>query len=493
MVMVGIIATGAYVPRSRLQRDAVAAAHAWYAPGLKGLAKGERSMASWDEDALTMAVEASRDALTDLDRARVKRVVMASTTLPFTDRQNAGIAKEALNLPDETGVLDVTGSQRSATSALLDALLAARGGAGETRVVASERRRAQPASELELTMGDGAAAMLVGTSDVAAEFLGGYSLSLDFVDHFRAADQEFDYGWEARWVRDEGYAKIAPRAIKAALAQAGLEPGAIDHFVMGAPMKGANDAVAKASGIAATAVVEPLAAVMGDAGTAQPLIMLSHLLERVQPGETVMVVGFGQGCDVLLFRATDQVRAAVRGLGVSGFLARRKAEPNYMKYLSINGYVQLERGMRAELDQKSALTALYRSRKAVLGLVGGRCTETGTVQFPMTDISVAQNHRAIRTQVDYPLAERLARIMTYTSDRLGYTPDPPSYYGAVEFEGGGRLTAEFVDVDQDDVQVGAAMRMMFRIKATDESRGFVKYFWKAVPDYKAPAGTVGDQ
>src|SRR4029079_19589767 len=100
---------------SRLQRDAVAAAHAWYAPGLKGLAKGERSMASWDEDALTMAVEASRDALTDLDRARVKRVVMASTTLPFTDRQNAGIAKEALNLPDETGVLDVTGSQRSAT------------------------------------------------------------------------------------------------------------------------------------------------------------------------------------------------------------------------------------------------------------------------------------------------------------------------------------------------------------------------------------------
>jgi hypothetical protein len=29
------------------------------------------------------------------------------------------------------------------------------------------------------------------------------------------------------------------------------------------------------------------------------------------------------------------------------------------------------------------------------------------------------------------------------------------------------------------------MRMMFRIKAVDETRGFTKYFWKAVPDYRA--------
>ena len=29
------------------------------------------------------------------------------------------------------------------------------------------------------------------------------------------------------------------------------------------------------------------------------------------------------------------------------------------------------------------------------------------------------------------------------------------------------------------------MRMMFRIKAVDETRGFTRYFWKAVPDYRA--------
>jgi hydroxymethylglutaryl-CoA synthase len=134
--MVGIIAAGAYVPRLRLQRAAVAAAHAWFAPGLRALAKGERAMAGWDEDSVTMAVEAARDALEGLDRDRVARVVLASTTLPFADRQNAGIVKEALNLGDAVGALDVGGSQRAGTSALVDALYAARGGAGETLVLA---------------------------------------------------------------------------------------------------------------------------------------------------------------------------------------------------------------------------------------------------------------------------------------------------------------------------------------------------------------------
>jgi hydroxymethylglutaryl-CoA synthase len=482
--MIGIIAAGAYAPRLRLQRAAVAEAHAWFAPGLKGLAKGERAMAGWDEDAVTMGVEAARDCLSGLDRARVGRLVLASTSHPYLDRQNAGIIKEALNLDDATATLDVGGSQRAGTSALIDALQAARGGAGEVLVVAAEKRRAQPASELELVSGDAAAALLVGEADqVGAEFLGAHSVSIDFVDHFRADGSDFDYGWEARWVRDEGYAKIAPAAIKAALAKLGVAAADVSQFIMGAPMRGVNEAVAKAAGLSPTAVREPLAGVLGEAGTAQPLILLAQALESAKPGEILAVVGFGQGCDVLLFRATAQAAAAVRGLGVSGWLARRKPESNYIKYLAFNGHLAIERGMRSEFDQKAALTALYRSRKAVMALVGGKCAKTGVVQFPKSEISVAQNDRAIGTQEDYPLAERRARIMTHTADSLTYSPDPPCYYGAIEFEEGGRMTVEFADVEAGDVVVGAPMRMMFRIKAVDDKRGFTKYFWKAVPDY----------
>jgi hydroxymethylglutaryl-CoA synthase len=196
------------------------------------------------------------------------------------------------------------------------------------------------------------------------------------------------------------------------------------------------------------------------------------------------VVGFGQGCDVLLFRATDGVATAKAGLGVSGWLARRAPEANYMKFLAWNGHLNLDKGMRAEADQKPVLTALYRSRKAAMALVGGRCTQTGVVQFPKSDISVAQNARTIGTQEDYPFAERRARILTHTADSLAFSPDPPNYYGTVEFEEGGRIAMEFADVEASDVEVGAVMRPMFRIKAVDETRGFTKYFWKAVPDFR---------
>ncbi len=485
--MVGIIAVGAYVPRLRLQRQAVAAANGWFNSALKGLGKGERAMANWDEDAITMAVEAGRDGLEGYDRGRLAKVILASTSQVFADRQNAGVVKEALNLDDSVGTMDVAGSQRAATSALLDALYAAKGGAGEILCIASERRHPAPASEQEMTGCDAAAAVLVGAGEVAADFLGGHSVSIDFVDHFRADDSEFDYNWEARFVRDEGYARIAPAAVKAGLVKAGVTVANVDYFIMGAPMKGVNDAVAKAVGVKPEAVVEPLAAVMGDAGAAQPLIMLAKVLENAPAGQIVVVVGFGQGCDVLVFKTTAKVGGAVRGMGVSGWLARGKPETNYIKYLFFNNLLALDRGMRAEADQKTSLTSLYRNRKAVLALVGGKCSKTGTVQFPKSEISVNQNDRAQGTQEDYPLADRTAKILTYTADNLSYNPDPPGYYGAVEFDEGGRITMDFGDVEADDVFVGAQMRMMFRIKAVDEMRGFVKYFWKAVPDYRAKA------
>jgi len=54
----GLLATSRYLPRLRLDRAAIFAQHQWMAPGLKALARGMRAMASWDEDSVTMAVEA---------------------------------------------------------------------------------------------------------------------------------------------------------------------------------------------------------------------------------------------------------------------------------------------------------------------------------------------------------------------------------------------------------------------------------------------------
>jgi hydroxymethylglutaryl-CoA synthase len=163
-------------------------------------------------------------------------------------------------------------------------------------------------------------------------------------------------------------------------------------------------------------------------------------------------------------------------------LQDRAVVDNYVKYLAFSRLLELDKGMRAELDQKPILTAQYRERKTVLGLVGGECSETGAIQFPKTPVSVARNLRAVHTQKDYPLAEVPAKLVTFTSDNLMFTPAPPAYYGNIEFEGGGRMLAEVVDVGEEGLEVGMPLRMVFRIKAIDDRRGFSQYFWKAVPD-----------
>ena len=61
--MKGITSYGVYLPRLRLGKQAMAEANAWFDASLKGLAKGERSICNWDEDTITMAVEATTDCL----------------------------------------------------------------------------------------------------------------------------------------------------------------------------------------------------------------------------------------------------------------------------------------------------------------------------------------------------------------------------------------------------------------------------------------------
>ncbi|BCW89254.1 hypothetical protein sos41_24110 [Alphaproteobacteria bacterium SO-S41] len=483
--MTGIVSFGGYVPRLRLQRKAAATANAWFAPNLMGAAKGERSMANWDEDPITMAVEAGRDCLPGADpltaRAHIDAIFFASTTAPFADRQNAGVIAAALSLPETSGATDIGGSQRAATSALIAALNAVKAGTSKhALVLSSEKRKAKAASSQELSFGDGAAAVEIGSENVIANLLGSAAVTVDFVDHFRGDGEDFDYNWEERWIRDEGYSKIVPRAVKAALAKAGIEASAIDHFVLPCPFAKLDQTIAKQLGIAPEKVRDNLAGTVGDTGAAHPLVMLVHALEQAKPGQKILLAAFGQGCDALIFETTEAL-ASLKRNGISGSLAKRKEETNYLKFLAFNGLVELEKGMRAEKDNKTAQTTAYRRRDMLFGLTGGKCTKCGTAQFPRSRICVNPNCGAVDTQEPYCFAELPAKVLSWSADFLTYSMDPPQHYGMVTFAEGGRFLSDFTDVDRGSFDSGAEVRMVFRIKDFDEKRGFRRYFWKAVP------------
>ena len=487
---IGILAYGSYVPRLRLSRQAVAQANAWYAPQFLARAKGTRAMAHWDEDSISMAVAAARDCLgMSRHRSAIRSVILASTTLPFADRLNAGILCGALDLDESVASCDVGGAQTAALSGLAQAVAQARAGSGPVLLAAADARKTRAGSSQELDYGDGAAALLVGSGDVVADVLGVGALTTDFVDHFRMAGEEIDYHWEERWVRDEGISKVVPRVIEQALNAAGVSPEQVDHFIFPSTFSKIDQQLAKACRIRPQAVVDNLADTVGDTGIAHGLLMLARVLESAEPGRVIVLAQFGSGAQALVLRTTEQVKDFRPKVGASGWIARGLEEHSYTRYLAYKGQLEVEKGPRGEQDRKTALSTAYRHRRALQGLVAGRCRLTGQVHFPPSRLSYTQGAPALDTQEPHPLAERLGTVLSWSAEALSFHMSPPHQYGQVDFDGGGRILMEFTDVRPGDIATGTRVDMVFRIKDRDELRGFQRYFWKATPVRGAKNGS----
>ncbi len=480
--MIGITSYGAYIPRLRLERMSIFNAMGWFAPAIMMVAQGERSMCNWDEDAITMAVAASRDCLRGQDKQQLDALYLASTTLPFADRQNSGIVASALNLKEHLITADHTASQKAATTALISALESVMSAERKNILVtASDRRETKTAYFYEMWFGDGAASLAVGASDVIAEYKGSYSVSIDFVDHYRGADKKYDYMWEERWTRDAGYGTIIPQVVNGLLDKLGMTIDDIDKLVYPCFFKGDHRKIAQGLGVSPEKLVDNMHAVCGETGTAHSFMMFISALEEARPGDRILMCGFGQGANALCFEVTDNITKLAERNGVKGSLANKKIVDNYHKWLKFRDLIKTEMGIRAEAPTQTATTVLWRKNKMILGLVGGQCRECGTPQFPKADICVNPDCGAFYSQDDFEFADVPAKVLTFTGDMLAVSVDPPAIYGMVQFEGGGRLVADFTDCQLDEIKVGLPVQMEFKRKSVDEQRGFVNYFWKAVP------------
>ena len=462
----GIIALAGYVPVHRIGRRAIATAMDWTSPTSPEL-EGTLAFGNWDEDSITMAVAAARRCGISESGANVDKVTLASTTLPFADRSNSGVVADALALPDSVITRDVGGSQRAATGALIDAVKAT----STELIVAADKRRSRPGSAQELRYGHAGVACLVGEGSPVLRTLGSASVTADLVDHYRAAGAVHDYELESRWVRDEGHVTLLPKVIDRALNRAGIAPDQVAHAILPIP-PGSARKVRQQVGLAATSNADDLTKTVGDAGVGQALLALDQMLPALADGDVVVLCGFGQGADALVLQRTDQIFDAPHDTQSA------REETFYTRFLSLNDELDVDWGMRAERDNRTAQSVHYRRRDAISSFTGGRCETCGTPQYPRAQVCVSCQARG--SQTPYRFADRSATVKSFTEDWQAYTRSPPLVYGNVQFEGGGNVYMEFTDVGPGELRVGDAVATSFRIKDIDRRRGFHRYFWKAV-------------
>jgi len=482
--MVGIISYGGYIPVWRMNRMTIYSAMGFLNPA--SLLSGEKAVMNFDEDSITMAVGASMDCLSGLDRGKVDGLYFATTTAPYKERQNAGIIATALDLRPDVRTSDFTDSTKAGTGALLSACDAVKSGSAKSiLVVASDCRLGKPGSYLEEMYGDGAAAILVGEDGVAAAFGGNYSVSYDFMDYWEAAEDRYSRQWEDRWIRDEGYTKFIPEAIGGLLNKYNLKPGDFAKVAYPCLFTRAHTSIGKGLGIKPEQLQDHLFTTVGYTGTSSPLMILVGALEEAKPGDKILVASYGSGSDALFFEAAEGI-GKIKGnrKGISKNLAPKKDLGNYEKSLISHESLEIDTGGRGEQKPTLSSSSLWRHRRDVLGLVGSRCKRCGTPQYPPQTICVKPGCGAcgaLGEMEDYRFCDKKARLFTYTADSLAFSSNPPAIYGMVDFEEGGRNLFDLTDCTLDELKVDMPVELSFRRKFHNEARGAICYAWKAVP------------
>ncbi len=474
--MRGIVSIAGYVPYRRLQRSAVAQVFG------SGGGKGTRSVASYDEDTTTMGVEAARLALRPVAAAAPDAIWFATSTPAYLDKTNATTIHAALRQAGHVPAFDFGGALRSGVGAVRTGLGAP--GTGTTLVVLADTRDGLPTSADEAAGGDGAAAVLIGDdapgTPVLAEYLGGASVTDEFLDRWRTAGDQRSKVWEERF-GETRYVPLGAEAWESALKSVGVTADQVDQVAVTGMHGRAVKALARKLGVGEGVLVDDLSGTVGQAGTAHPGLVLASMVERAGPGQVLALVSLADGADVLIFRTTDALGQWSPAETVADQVAATADLP-YGKFLSWRGMVTPEPPRRPEPARVSS-TAAWRNEDWKFGFVGSKDRTSEAVHLPPSRISMKGGALDDMDPVDR--ADSEATIATYTIDHLSYSASPPIVFAVLDFDGGGRFPLELTDVDPATVDIGDKVVMTFRRLYTSD--GIHDYFWKAKP-VRAAAG-----
>lgn len=466
----GIRSQGAYIPMLRLALGAISA-------GRKASGgSGERAVAYFDEDPVTMAVAAGTNCLEGIDRSTVDGLFFASTSYPYREKQGASLVAKALDLRRDVFTADFSDTTRAGTIALRAALDAVRAGSlGQVLVIAADARPAPPRSPMERTFGDAAAAFLVGREELAAEFEHHVSVADELRDVWRTEQDRFVRTWEERFVVEHGYAYNVRDAIARCLERSGLGASDFAKAIVVSPDARSHLGVLRKFGFEGSRIQDPLFGRVGHCGAAFAPLLLVAALEAAAPGQRLLWANYGDGADAWVVRVHDGVSRLGRRRGLAWNLERRKELTDYDRYLEYRNLYPSDSDRRG--GQGVSATVHFRDRNEDISFHGHRCRRCGTEQFPFQRVCFQCFARDDFEEVR--LSDRHGRVLSYTFDYFAGSPDPPLIVTTVEVDGGARVYLQMTDAAPNEVKLDLPVEFTFR--KIHEYGGTPNYFWKCTP------------
>ncbi len=349
--MIGIVAYGAYVPVNRVTVEEIA--NVWGKDGKaisKGLNVKEKAVAGLDEDACTIAVEASRNAVKDfgINAQKIGAVYVGSESHPYAVKPTASIVADALNAGPELTAADLEFACKAGTAGIQMCM-----GLVEAKIpswieyglaVGADTAQGRPGDALEYTAGSGGAAFIIGKKEeeIIATIDETYSFTTDTPDFWRRQHAEFP-SHAGRFTGEPAYFRHILGATKGILERTKLKEEDFDYAVFHQPNGKFPLKVAKMLGFGMEKIEQGMMTPdIGNTYSGSMIIGLTAILDKAKPGQRILAVSYGSGAgsDAFVLTATDNIAKKRAKVPVKEMIKEKK-------YLSYAQYAKMRRKLKS--------------------------------------------------------------------------------------------------------------------------------------------------
>lgn len=340
---VGIVGFGSYIPRNRIKTSEIASVWRKNPDEInKSLGITEKAVADFDEDTVTMGIEASRNALlmAKIPPSKIGAIYVGSESHPYAVNPSSTIIGEALGTGNEYLAADLEFACKAGTAGmqniagLLEAKIIHYGLA-----IGSDSSQAKPHDVLEYTAGAGSAAFILGSQEkeFLVKILDFCSYSSDTPDFWRRDGIPYP-SHQGRFTGEPAYFAHVIAASENLLKKTKLTSSDFAYGVFHMPNGKFPCEVGKRLGFTSEQLSPSLIVnQIGNPYSASSLLGLCAVLEKAKPEQLIFLTSYGSGAgaDSFILKTTKLLTTArKRARGISYYLENKNYinYPEYLKY-----------------------------------------------------------------------------------------------------------------------------------------------------------------
>ncbi|MHA1310896.1 MAG: hydroxymethylglutaryl-CoA synthase [Candidatus Helarchaeota archaeon] len=338
---VGIIGYGTYIPRYRIKKEEYIKTWGHFSGKIE-----EKSVIGYDEDVITMAVEAGYNAIHNsrINKNDLKLIAIGSVSSPYNVKSMASEVAMALGLPMDILLLDFTESEKAGTTALSTGIDIIENKDGYGLIIGSDAPLATPGDSLEHVQAAAAAAIVIGNNNKSiAEIVGKKTANIEYIsDRFKRNGTKMMKDLEIAPYSNYAYNNTIKKTVNDLTDELKIKLDEFDHvYIQGHDSRQPTRIFKQLN---KNKIYLDTLRIIGDTGAASALLGLNAILYyKAKENDRILIVSYGSGAgsDAIGIKV-NRKQDKINEIPTIDQYINRKEYINYEKYLKFKELIDLD-------------------------------------------------------------------------------------------------------------------------------------------------------